>query len=116
MDRIGGSGAFARDADTIITLTKQDNDDCYTADTRALSEMMERWPSRNCDCRVATLCSASEPLVKMKEKPAHLKRISRLENLRRQSAAPTDLVLRLLLQTLEPRNGSHKPPVKPPVQ
>jgi len=51
----------------------------------------------------------------MKAKPRP-KRISRLQNLRQQQAAPTDPVLRLLLQTLEPRNGSHKPPVKPPVQ
>ena len=32
MDRIGGSGAFARDADTIITLTKHDTEDCYTVE------------------------------------------------------------------------------------
>lgn len=30
MDRMSGSGVFARDADTIITLTEQETDDCYT--------------------------------------------------------------------------------------
>jgi hypothetical protein len=41
MDRMSGSGAFARDADTIITLTKHENDDCYTVDLvlRNLPEM-----------------------------------------------------------------------------
>lgn len=29
MDRMSGSGVFARDADTIITLTEQETDDCY---------------------------------------------------------------------------------------
>lgn len=43
MDRIGGSGAFARDADTIITLTKHDNDDCYTVDT-VLRNLPEKPP------------------------------------------------------------------------
>jgi hypothetical protein len=29
IDRLSGSGVFARDADSIITLTEQENDDCY---------------------------------------------------------------------------------------
>jgi hypothetical protein len=32
MDRISGSGVFARDADTIITLTKHEVDDCLSVD------------------------------------------------------------------------------------
>lgn len=43
MDRIGGSGAFARDADTIITLTKHDKDDCYTVEM-SLRNLPEKPP------------------------------------------------------------------------
>ena len=32
MDRISGSGVFARDPDTIVTMTKHDEDDCFTMD------------------------------------------------------------------------------------
>jgi len=32
IDRISGSGVFARDPDTILTLTKHDEEDCYTVD------------------------------------------------------------------------------------
>lgn len=33
IDRLSGSGVFARDADTIITLTEHEEPDCYTAET-----------------------------------------------------------------------------------
>jgi AAA domain/DnaB-like helicase N terminal domain len=32
MDRIGGSGVFARDPDTILTFTRHDETDCFTVD------------------------------------------------------------------------------------
>lgn len=32
MDRLSGSGVFARDADSIIVMTKHDADDCYTVE------------------------------------------------------------------------------------
>jgi RecA-family ATPase len=32
MDRMSGSGVFARDADTIITLTEHEQEDCYTVE------------------------------------------------------------------------------------
>jgi AAA domain len=32
MDRISGSGVFARDPDTIVTMTKHEEDDCFTMD------------------------------------------------------------------------------------
>jgi len=33
MDRIGGSGVFARDSDTILTLTMHEEKDCFTVET-----------------------------------------------------------------------------------
>jgi hypothetical protein len=32
IDRIGGSGVFARDPDSVITFTKHEDDDCFTVD------------------------------------------------------------------------------------
>ena len=32
IDRIGGSGVFARDPDTILTFTRHDETDCFTVD------------------------------------------------------------------------------------
>lgn len=34
MDRIGGSGVFARDPDTVLTMTQHEENDCFTVESR----------------------------------------------------------------------------------